>query len=183
MKKQDKNRLSKFQHAAARRRLASPTMYALCQATVSTRSRPKAAGMFINLAPVDCFGFNTQPPEGGWFSYGSIASTPIAVSTRSRPKAAGAKATITMKLKKFQHAAARRRLVKSLKTGRLTEMVSTRSRPKAAGRKSKKTASKASVSTRSRPKAAGKIFSNINGLLIVSTRSRPKAAGYSVSGW
>ena len=33
---------------------------------VSTHSRPKAAGV-LKLLPIQLiFGFNTQPPEGGW---------------------------------------------------------------------------------------------------------------------
>ena len=35
------------------------------------------------------WGFNTQPPEGGWF-FSSITTPQDIVSTRSRPKAAGA---------------------------------------------------------------------------------------------
>ena len=34
--------------------------------TVSTHSRPKAAGPFYFSARVADGGFNTQPPEGGW---------------------------------------------------------------------------------------------------------------------
>ena len=78
------------------------------------------------------------------------------VSTRSRPKAAGGglalwvlpsgkfqhaaarRRLVTLSitkiiLKKFQHAAARRRLVYDSVVTNLYEMVSTRSRPKAAG--------------------------------------------------
>ena len=78
---------------------------------VSTHSRPKAAGSetAINVLPEP--GFNTQPPEGGWFGwpfrfgwYSSFNTQPpeggwligvalnqmaILVSTHSRPKAAG----------------------------------------------------------------------------------------------
>ena len=57
--------------------------------TVSTRSRPKAAGLLVAVPLVRLDGFNTQPPEGGW-----------------RITAKEAK-----ELTKFQHAAARRRLV------------------------------------------------------------------------
>ena len=35
-----------------------------------------------------CTGFNTQPPEGGWFGLSSFRSL-RRVSTHSRPKAAG----------------------------------------------------------------------------------------------
>ena len=33
---------------------------------VSTHSRPKAAGHVSNPSLIKMFGFNTQPPEGGW---------------------------------------------------------------------------------------------------------------------
>ena len=57
-----------FQHTAARRRLdplryhTSPLLY------VSTHSRPKAAGMFVEKVLDKLYCFNTQPPEGGWSS-------------------------------------------------------------------------------------------------------------------
>ena len=102
-----------FQHTAARRRLAFQTCFIPFFVSVSTHSRPKAAG------PTDTFvvklpkGFNTQPPEGGWCFILLVALCLIV----------------------FQHTAARRRLEK-LKTKRLTICkVSTHSRPKAAGRK------------------------------------------------
>ena len=34
---------------------------------VSTHSRPKAAGSKRQYANAGDVGFNTQPPEGGWF--------------------------------------------------------------------------------------------------------------------
>ena len=55
--------------------------------------------------------FNTQPPEGGWGSYGFLDEYP------------------TM----FQHTAARRRLAKHLVFAHGLFLVSTHSRPKAAG--------------------------------------------------
>ncbi|WP_410000195.1 hypothetical protein [Neisseria sicca] len=56
--------------------------------TVSTHSRPKAAGSsaareFKNGR------FNTQPPEGGWPWYEFFSWAGTSVSTHSRPKAAG----------------------------------------------------------------------------------------------
>ena len=56
------------------------------------------------------FGFNTQPPEGGW-AIGAIPRVHETVSTHSRPKAAGAIGAIP----------------------RVCVTVSTHSRPKAAG--------------------------------------------------
>ena len=105
-----------FQHAAARRRLAKFTTFRNGPATVSTRSRPKAAGTkrqaskalksdvstrsrpkaagckAILTSPV-LSSFNTQPPEGGW---------------RYKPTRKASTAW-------FQHAAARRRLATRLR--------------------------------------------------------------------
>ena len=55
---------------------------------VSTHSRPKAAGLQAMISTFAKFGFNTQPPEGGWeiFRFHLSFSN---VSTHSRPKAAG----------------------------------------------------------------------------------------------
>ena len=58
--------LGGFQHTAARRRLASRACINKFWATVSTHSRPKAAGLMTAFR-ADCRpSFNTQPPEGGW---------------------------------------------------------------------------------------------------------------------
>ena len=100
---------------------------------VSTHSRPKAAGLFADALGGGYFGFNTQPPEGGWAFRRPEICHEISVSTHSRPKAAGAvsffsgifggvsthsrpKAAGKAEIKsqpnqKFQHTAARRRLV------------------------------------------------------------------------
>ena len=56
-----------FQHTAARRRLATPS---------PTPSSPT-------------YGFNTQPPEGGWAAANDAKVIINIVSTHSRPKAAG----------------------------------------------------------------------------------------------
>ena len=78
-----------FQHAAARRRLDSRIVDELVKGVVSTRSRPKAAGL----------GDKTST----WTRF---------VSTRSRPKAAGHTHLERKAVGMFQHAAARRRLVR-----------------------------------------------------------------------
>ena len=77
---------------------------------VSTHSRPKAAGCSGGFAAAMQLCFNTQPPEGGWFSTASNR-TVEQVSTHSRPKAAG----------------------KNDKFVKTADTVSTHSRPKAAG--------------------------------------------------
>ena len=106
-------------------------LFAAASPSVSTHSRPKAAGVFRFCSQVNEIGFNTQPPEGGWrrprFAWQKIGFNtqppeggwsgsfdkvlPLAVSTHSRPKAAG---------KKIEELTGIRR-------------VSTHSRPKAAG--------------------------------------------------
>ena len=66
----------------------------------------------LSLTSRNTESFNTQPPEGGWLIQfvDLIAET---VSTRSRPKAAGQYlGRDTGMYGRFQHAAARRRLVK-----------------------------------------------------------------------
>ena len=40
----------------------------LLMPSVSTHSRPKAAGSFFGRYGYPLFCFNTQPPEGGWFN-------------------------------------------------------------------------------------------------------------------
>ena len=55
-----------FQHTAARRRLAASFGDIVSSCGVSTHSRPKAAGCFVQHLGVAFGSFNTQPPEGGW---------------------------------------------------------------------------------------------------------------------
>ena len=57
--------------------------------TVSTRSRPKAAGCTTTNPQIPSIRFNTQPPEGGWEIHAVRPTFHRLVSTRSRPKAAG----------------------------------------------------------------------------------------------
>ena len=78
----------RFQHTAARRRLAYFAMRFACSYLVSTHSRPKAAGKCRLMKIRKAGSFNTQPPEGGWKNDRSGKRT-LRVSTHSRPKAAG----------------------------------------------------------------------------------------------
>ena len=101
-----------FQHTAARRRLGLNPNRKQAVETVSTHSRPKAAGSCnrSDSGTISCF--NTQPPEGGWFFRQFITGQNIRVSTHSRPKAAGFSGNSSQaKIFGFQHTAARRRLV------------------------------------------------------------------------
>ena len=77
-----------FQHTAARRRLDVPVASQQQCSSVSTHSRPKAAGSSSNADYNRTNSFNTQPPEGGWLT----------------------KLAVFLILFKFQHTAARRRL-------------------------------------------------------------------------
>ena len=56
----------KFQHTAARRRLADSVVGHPDAHLVSTHSRPKAAGQALWRILKFRVRFNTQPPEGGW---------------------------------------------------------------------------------------------------------------------
>ena len=100
-----------FQHTAARRRLVKTPRRGRRRRLVSTHSRPKAAGIASGLVVKLDNGFNTQPPEGGW----------------------GAVNELTVCQTKFQHTAARRRLVQRRFAAIKNSTVSTHSRPKAAG--------------------------------------------------
>ena len=55
-----------FQHTAARRRLGAVMLARRIAWPVSTHSRPKAAGYRDENAINQIKRFNTQPPEGGW---------------------------------------------------------------------------------------------------------------------
>ena len=124
-------KVSKFQHTAARRRLAAAAARAwhnvrfntqppeggwgfigssyTVYVVVSTHSRPKAAGKSCTCPSATHHRFNTQPPEGGWFCLPSASNFSL-VSTHSRPKAAGFHAVCVKIRRRFQHTAARRRL-------------------------------------------------------------------------
>ena len=101
---------NKFQHTAARRRLGL---------------RIKAGTRIL--------GFNTQPPEGGWFDVmDTVLGRQMFQHTAARRRLAKPNSCLAF-VQRFQHTAARRRLGRSgqSRTGRCH--VSTHSRPKAAG--------------------------------------------------
>ena len=140
--------------------------------------------------------FNTQPPEGGWRKQlGKMLSA--YVSTHSRPKAADRVNSEPRRRQKFQHTAARRRLLKLgyQETG-LVE-VSTHSRPKAAETPKSNTSTRPTfqhTAARRRllsgracllhrqgfntqpPEGGCGAFKKIQRGVAVSTHSRPKAA-------
>ena len=78
--------------------------------SVSTHSRPKAAGWQnqFGRAPYDCF--NTQPPEGGWLPLSHIVAMPFLFQHTAARRRLAAIPTIPKSLTAFQHTAARRRL-------------------------------------------------------------------------
>ena len=102
--------VSVFQHTAARRRLAVPNASLAVPNTVSTHSRPKAAGYavrFIRLLRI--VSTHSRPKAAGYLP--KLPDPQLYVSTHSRPKAAGF----------------------SILTNTFNVAVSTHSRPKAAG--------------------------------------------------
>ena len=125
-------------------------------AAVSTHSRPKAAGAVRQAVHSNGMGFNTQPPEGGWWAVDNL------VDPDSMFQHTAARRRLVIEKRKdqmeslFQHTAARRRLGRSPVKKRKSQcfntqppeggwqtvlerikgyVVSTHSRPKAAGRK------------------------------------------------
>ena len=122
-----------FQHTAARRRLVKCGLTPLAAATVSTHSRPKAAGSNPKIFEIIQISFNTQPPEGGWDK--PFQPVQLTVGFNTQPPEGGWLQFIwSMRVVvKFQHTAARRRLVLRDEVTEMTPEVSTHSRPKAAG--------------------------------------------------
>ena len=122
----------RFQHTAARRRLGVKCASDICTGAVSTHSRPKAAGsclcrwavchrrfqhtaarrrlVFSLLDIGHHFGFNTQPPEGGWMSKRMFMTSPLMFQHTAARRRLDGSSLYFYKFKKFQHTAARRRL-------------------------------------------------------------------------
>ena len=101
----------RFQHTAARRRLAKLRRLDCQTLQVSTHSRPKAAGLVLaSFALQKWVSTHSRPKAAGSTQYTAPSQNPN-VSTHSRPKAAG-----TAQVQK-----------------RTEKIVSTHSRPKAAG--------------------------------------------------
>ena len=144
---------SGFQHTAARRRLdtnqkcpahcesfntqppeggCSRLKPSGCLTSVSTHSRPKAAVLSGNFkTQEEAVSTHSRPKAAGgrWrYRYGVSQ-----VSTHSRPKAAVGKTVLAENIIRFQHTAARRRLlINCILPFSLDTSVSTHSRPKAA---------------------------------------------------
>ena len=166
-----------FQHTAARRRLGRVGKTVAHKIRFNTQP-PEGGWASSAASAISTMCFNTQPPEGGWDPR-LPAKLYIKVSTHSRPKAAGTKAyTAFTNQPKFQHTAARRRLVSTSYRKSTAALVSTHSRPKAAGFGRLPLAFRRFVfqHTAARRRLAS-ANSSVAPLIYVSTHSRPKAAG------
>ena len=122
--------------------------------SVSTHSRPKAAGRLVQNEVRRWYRFNTQPPEGGWGWCRRYGQHPFGFQhTAARRRLA----TITLTTSlywMFQHTAARRRL--AVKTNRAIRHCSFNTQPPEGGWTSSPLITcEVIVSTHSRPKAAG----------------------------
>ena len=145
-----------FQHTAARRRLDEQSLSGYVQGTVSTHSRPKAAGAQVGLKERVIYLFQHtaarrrlgKPPQGGFFihQFQHTAARRRLVVIRlmhllsgfcfnTQPPEGGwlLRCGDISKLLLFQHTAARRRLVYNSTWTIDPDFVSTHSRPKAAG--------------------------------------------------
>ena len=169
--------------------------------TVSTHSRPKAAGIEFSSSFSPIGGFNTQPPEGGWV-FGRAGGRNCQCFNTQPPEGGWPSVTVfAFDNNRFQHTAARRRLVgislfirpahyvfqHTAARRRLVYLsvllckraCSFNTQPPEGGWTCyTDQATKIKVSTHSRPKAAGQS----KGIIMVdaqnvSTHSRPKAAG------
>ena len=125
----------RFQHTAARRRL--PKILAVRSAKNCFNTQPPEGGCkkFLCWSHI-LFCFNTQPPEGGCTD----------------------NVVVIIRVNRFQHTAARRRLPFALRVSFAATPVSTHSRPKAAAGRLTEMDKEREVSTHSRPKAAAAVI-------------------------
>ena len=145
----------RFQHTAARRRLANIKSNEWTGAGFNTQ--PPEGGWSLGLGCTKSISsFNTQPPEGGWKS-----GNPVAISSVG-----------------FQHTAARRRLGQTCRSPFPYFGFNTQPPEGGWGCTSTSVNKAVRVSTHSRPKAAGRWQLYGTDPEIVSTHSRPKAAGF-----
>ena len=100
-----------FQHTAARRRLVPMVFFAVLLLMFQHTAARRRLGTVAKGFGAVMVGFNTQPPEGGWYRANTAPFKAALVSTHSRPKAAGCRnRQLLLFWLKFQHTAARRRL-------------------------------------------------------------------------
>ena len=109
--------------------------------------------LFASIGLLSCF--NTQPPEGGWLNNEYARLRLHRFQHTAARRRLGQKAFVILVHQRFQHTAARRRLAHETCIGKFNNIVSTHSRPKAAGSGVWYASKAVIVSTHSRPKAAG----------------------------
>ena len=164
-----------FQHAAARRRLVNIRIQRLINARFNTQ--PPEGGWRTPRSPATSLcGFNTQPPEGGWMP----AKAALKVFCMFQHAAARRRLDLrwygAAPARQFQHAAARRRL------DRMTTPKSKKNWFQHAAARRRLGPywlfSAYLLGFNTQPPEGGWVFFARTVIrLIVSTRSRPKAAG------
>ena len=98
-----------FQHTAARRRLeARFNLLFLRKEFQHTAARRRLVFSLLDIG--HHFGFNTQPPEGGWMSKRMFMTSPLMFQHTAARRRLDGSSLYFYKFKKFQHTAARRRL-------------------------------------------------------------------------
>ena len=148
-------RVHKFQHTAARRRLATSTWTSSQHLGFNTQppeggwqrqdmyrrllqsfnTQPPEGGWLWRHIPSSVYGcFNTQPPEGGWNKKVDELAEKLSFQHTAARRRLGRAEKGGNRRTKFQHTAARRRLAASCIQSCFKSTVSTHSRPKAAGR-------------------------------------------------
>ena len=124
--------------------------------SVSTHSRPKAAGYYSARRRLDCRCFNTQPPEGGWM-----------------------KAMKTLSVQRlFQHTAARRRLVQHLGQAGTNQLCFNTQPPEGGWDRQPQNINQTTSFNTQPPEGGWFSTHRICCVQEVSTHSRPKAAGW-----
>ena len=122
-------------------------------------------------------GFNTQPPEGGWYCWRIVYI--LTYSFNTQPPEGGWILPVHEKTDShlFQHTAARRRLVTPYQGGEPYFVVSTHSRPKAAGSAGQRQKQSNQFQHTAARRRLGRYYGINDQNRSVSTHSRPKAAG------
>ena len=172
-----KNNL-RFQHTAARRRLEPTLSGVRIHDPFQHTAARRRLGRHERLDDVPVARFNTQPPEGGWFSMPFVGCFQTGFNTQPPEGGWGHMRLRKNFMRVFQHTAARRRLAADLyKPKAFLSFQHTAARRRLGSQRTGKYYP-LPVSTHSRPKAAGLCASlRFCAPLIVSTHSRPKAAG------
>ena len=170
--------MRRFQHTAARRRLASaPAKEQDNDSNVSTHSRPKAAGPLWRVAHLlDFVSTHSRPKAAGLCNISGKQRAKKFQHTAARRRL-GDLVGAHYHIQKFQHTAARRRLVLDAVGHGFACVVSTHSRPKAAGT-TKQSETTPTCRFNTQPPEGGwraAVMMRLGDA--VSTHSRPKAAG------